>query len=378
MLINLKVNNIALIDTLDINFKNGLTVLTGETGAGKSIIIDAINFVLGERADKSLIRTGQNFAKVDAVFYLYQTDATASVFDELGLEFDNTIILSRTMSVEGRNECRVNGQIVTVGMLKQISSTLMDIHGQQEHQTVMSAKNHITILDLYAGTKIHTYKKSISELLTQLSELNNQIKQLGGNNDDRQNRLDYLSYQIQQLEKSNLKSGEEQELAEKLKVLNSTEKIKSALNECVQLLQGNAFNISNSLNQCERQVLSISNFKNEYEQIRAELAGELNLMQTSYRDENGYIVTETKQENGEDGFSLENILSDTETEDVMLERISLQQAIESLPEREALVIRMRYYHGLTQQRIAKVLNVSQVQVSRIEKKALLQLKTYMR
>ncbi len=268
MLVNLKINNIALIEKLNIDFNSGLTVLTGETGAGKSIIIDAINFVLGERADKNLIRTGQTFAKVDAVFCFESNfEKIKNVFENLGIEFENTIILSRTMSFEGKNECRVNGQLVTVGMLKQISNTLIDIHGQQEHQVIMNPKNYIEILDTYIGSDLLKLKSSLSSLLSSLKDINNKISSLGGSDADREAKMEYLQFQFNELKKANLSCGEEEKLAEQLKILNSAEKIKTSITDCIMFLDTNSVNANYCLNISQQKLNSISAYKPEYENI---------------------------------------------------------------------------------------------------------------
>ena len=268
MLVNLKINNIALIEKLNIDFKSGLTVLTGETGAGKSIIIDAINFVLGERADKTLIRTGQTFAKVDAVFCFENNyNNIKKVFEELGLDFETTIVLSRTMSFEGKNQCRVNGQIVTVGMLKQISTTLIDIHGQQEHQVIMNSKNHLSILDSFTGSNLNNLKSSLNISLSTLKSINKEITSLGGNESEREAKIDYLQFQFNELKKANLTCGEEEQLAEQLRILNSAEKIKSSLSECVSALDMNPVNALNCLNMCEHKLSTISSYKSQYQTL---------------------------------------------------------------------------------------------------------------
>ena len=271
MLLNLKIKNIALIEEVNIDFQKGLTVLTGETGAGKSIIIDALNFVLGERADKSLIRSGQPNAKVDAIFYLDNEEHIRSIFETLGIEFEQPIILSRTMSVSQVSECRVNGQIVTLSMLKQISNALVDIHGQQEHQVILNVKNHLNILDSYCGEKISLYKDNIKKYIEELKLINNEIASLGGNSEERKFRQEYISYQLQELKSANLKIGEEQELTDKLKILNNVEKIKVALNDCLVDLDGSSISVLNLLNKCNQNLESVSNFDSRYKNIQTRL-----------------------------------------------------------------------------------------------------------
>jgi len=141
MLQKLKIKNIALIDECVIDFEKRLNTLTGETGAGKSIIIDSLNFVLGARGDKSLIKSGTEFSKVDAIFYT-EDESIMQLMEDVGIDKDNTIIISRTMSLNGKNECRVNGEIVPLSTIKKITSKLVDVFGQNDQQFLLDTKSH--------------------------------------------------------------------------------------------------------------------------------------------------------------------------------------------------------------------------------------------
>ena len=140
MLSLLTVKNIALIDSLELNLKSGLNILSGETGAGKSIIIDSLNFVLGERADRSLIRYGADTASVEAVFEDYENPQIMSYLEDVGIEAEDVLILRRKMTVDGKNECRINGRVTTLGTLKGLTELLVDIHGQHEHQSLQKKR----------------------------------------------------------------------------------------------------------------------------------------------------------------------------------------------------------------------------------------------
>ena len=150
MIKRLELKNIALIDDLTINLSNGFNVLTGETGAGKSLIIDSIALLLGEKADKSLISYGEKFASVEAVFETNSPEVLSKL-EEFGLERENTVIIYRKLSIDGKNECRVNGKSFTLSMLKSITSPLMDLHGQFQHQELLKASCQLSTLDAFGG-----------------------------------------------------------------------------------------------------------------------------------------------------------------------------------------------------------------------------------
>ena len=156
MLRSLKINNIALIDECHIQFDSGFNVLTGETGAGKSIIIDSINFVLGSRSDKSLIKHGKETARVEAVFDI--DEDTRPIFEEMGLEWESVLIITRVFSINGKSECRINGNIATLGMLKKITSHIVDVFGQNDHAILLDENAHLDMLDQFASPDLNKKK----------------------------------------------------------------------------------------------------------------------------------------------------------------------------------------------------------------------------
>jgi len=225
MLICLNITNIALIEKLNIEWDNKMTVLTGETGAGKSIIIDCVNLLLGARSDKTLVRYGTDKARVQGMFSA--TDEILSVLEEDGIDVDgDTILIDREISAEGRNICRINGVMTTQAVLKEIGTKLINIHGQQDNQALMMPEKHILFLDEYAKTDLTDYERLFEErkeLLRQLDNLNRDEK-------DRQDKIDLLKYQIDEIEKASLKSGEEEELTEQQAFVENSEKITLSLN----------------------------------------------------------------------------------------------------------------------------------------------------
>lgn len=239
MLQSLYLENIALIEKLGIELFPGFNVLTGETGAGKSIIIDAVNFVLGERTSRDLIRNGAARAKVEAVFNLNEGDAAFAALDALGIEYDgNELILSRELSAAGRNACRVNGTLVPVASLKSVSDTLVDIHGQHEHQALLDAENHISYLDAYCHADSLPIIEKIDAIVSRRNEL--MLKRNSGfsSQREREREMDMLRYQIEEIASANLEAGEEERLNAEKTVLLNAERIRTALETAHMALSG--------------------------------------------------------------------------------------------------------------------------------------------
>ena len=247
MLQSLSIKNVALISSLSIDFGKGFNVLLGETGAGKSIIFDALNFVLGAKIDKTLLRTGESEMRVDAVFTDLNLNATAAL-KEFGYD-DEDIAISRTYNAEGKSIIRVNGLPTSVSVLKEIGDILVNSYSQHESVDMLKTKNHLIMLDRMGGEKIKALKNDIKQLYSQLGEINKKIKALGGDDYERERKKSLLSYQIQEIEDANLQIGEDEKIGERLKLLNSAEKICQCINECEELLTENVSSCANSLQQ---------------------------------------------------------------------------------------------------------------------------------
>lgn len=240
MLRTLTINNIALISFAEIDFAKGLNILTGETGAGKSIIIDSLNFVLGERADKTLIRNGECEALVEAEFDEINLP-TQKILQEYEIDFEDGLILSRKMTEDGKNVCRINGMKVTVSALKNIASSLVDIYGQHENSVLLNSDNHIDILDNFIGENIQLAKqeyltayKNFRQIKAKLSEYNKMT--------DVDIRVEILQKQLQEINDANIVIGEEEELQKRCDMYDNAEEIVRASNNAYTLLNGDMEN----------------------------------------------------------------------------------------------------------------------------------------
>lgn len=261
MLERLSIKNIALIREQSISFTDGFNVLTGETGAGKSLIIDSLSLLLGEKADKGLISHGENSAYVEAVF-TNLSDKVKSVCTELGLDDDDTLIISRKISVDGKNECRVNGMQFTLSMLKKLSSPLMDLHGQFEHQNLLKVSSHIGILDSFGAKEIGKVKQDYQQVYEKLENVQNELKELVVNDEERERLIDLYSYQIQEIDDAGFYDGEEEELKEfRSQVLNQ-EKIMELLDGAVQIGKGDGYEYSGLSDSIKKMSMMVSNASN--------------------------------------------------------------------------------------------------------------------
>lgn len=240
MITNLRIKNVALIKNLELDLKEGLNILSGETGAGKSIIIDSLNFVLGERADKSLIRYGEDSAEVEAVFYVGENIVLQQIFDDLGIEFeDGTVILRRVMSVSGRNDVRVNGRFVTAQTLRQISAYLCDIHGQHEHQSLLKTSTHLDVVDNFGEHELRVEKEEFLSIYKKYSEIRKKCESLG---DDAQiaREIDMLDFAIKEIDRAELYEGIDEEITATRTKLQNTERLAGAVRGAYYLLSGDS------------------------------------------------------------------------------------------------------------------------------------------
>ena len=233
MLSLLHIENIAVIECADISFDAGFNVLTGETGAGKSIVIDAISAILGERAYRDMIRTGAEKASVRAVF---ADVPNLHWFEENGVEYDSETIIQREIFLDGKNICRVNGTLVTVSILRKLGIQLINIHGQHDSASLFDEANHLTYLDAYAENA--PLRQDYLAAFEKVIELRRQIQRMTMDEGEKLRRMETLRYQIEEISRAELESGEDTRLEERRKILQNAEKLSDGIHAAVECLYG--------------------------------------------------------------------------------------------------------------------------------------------
>ncbi|WP_125590298.1 DNA repair protein RecN [Companilactobacillus jidongensis] len=274
MLKELIINNFAIINELQIDFKSGMTALTGETGAGKSIIIDALGLLVGSRSSVDFIRTGQDSLKVQGLFEVSSSSPVFGILDKYGIgHADKSIIIKREINRKGRNVCRLNEELVNTTTLKEIGKYLVEIHGQNQQQELLDEDNHIDILDRFADDKLE-------KLLNQYHELfdNYQIKRarLRAIQKDSQNlaqRIDMLKFQTEEIDSTQIKKGEDDDLEEEKNHLANFEKISNALQESYRTLSENNIGVVDALGSARDQLDDISGYDKVYKELYDSING---------------------------------------------------------------------------------------------------------
>ncbi|MBE6919938.1 MAG: DNA repair protein RecN [Ruminococcaceae bacterium] len=269
MLSLLHIENIAVIERSEISFQPGFNVLTGETGAGKSIVIDAISAILGERAYRDMIRTGTEKASVRAVF----TDVPELPwFADNGVEYDAETVIQREIFLDGRNVCRVNGSLVNVTILRKLGIQLINIHGQHDSASLFDEENHLTLLDEFGDHSrlIHTYKEKYEAVLT----LRREISSFTMDESEKLRRMETLRYQIAEIEKAELEAGEDEALEERRRLLQSAEKIADGMNDAVENLYGgeDSDGAASMLATAERALARISKYSDSISELHEKIA----------------------------------------------------------------------------------------------------------
>ncbi|ADO77053.1 DNA repair protein RecN [Halanaerobium praevalens] len=242
MLSDLQVKNFALINKVNINFKQGLNILSGETGAGKSIIIGALDLLLGARANTDVIRSGKKSAYISAFFQPNELPIINGILTEAGIEKEeNGVLIAREIRENGRNRTLINGQLATLKIVKKISRYLIDIHGQHEHQLLLDQGSHLIILDAFIGGEIKTLKSEIRDLYQKLTKIRNELSEIEIDDSERVRELDIINFQIDEIEEAALVKGEYQKLKEEYNSLAHGEEIYNIAVELLNVLSGDDY-----------------------------------------------------------------------------------------------------------------------------------------
>ena len=262
MLKRLSIQNVALIDSAELEFSPGFNVLTGETGAGKSVILDSIDFVLGAKADKGMVRSGADACFVRAEFTA-EDPAVKEILGEFDIEAEETLVVSRKLTADGRGSLKLNGCPVTAAMLRRVTSLLVDVHGQSEHFFLLKESNQLKLLDAIGGAPVAEKKQAVRALVAARKEIAAELSRLGGDEGERARRLDILRYQIEELERASLREGEEEELSALRARYQNAEKILDSLKQAREYLSADGGGID-AARGAQRAAIGISAFDERY------------------------------------------------------------------------------------------------------------------
>lgn len=272
MLLEISIKNFAIIESISLNFEQGMTVLTGETGAGKSIIIDAMNMMLGARATTEVIRHGAPKAEIEGLFSIESNRALEEIFDEQGLELSDEIIIRREILQNGRSISRVNGQMVNLSVLRTIGQQLVDIHGQHDQEELMRPHRHIQMLDEFGDTSFFELKEAYQMSFDNYRHMRKQVLDIKKNQQEHKARIEMLEFQMAEIEAANLKAGEDVTLNQERDRLLNHKHIADTLTNAYSMLDNEEFsslaNVRSAMNDME----SLEEFDPEYREISSSLS----------------------------------------------------------------------------------------------------------
>lgn len=292
MINTLHIKNIGIIDDVTIDLNEGFNVLTGETGAGKTLIIESLQILSGGRFSKEMIRRGEENSFVEASFYL----------PNLNFE-DNMVVISREISLKGKNTCKINGRLVTVTELRNFMKNIIDIHGQNENQSILDLNNQINLLDEYSEKELKVFKNKYTSLYEEYIKIKAELDKNYGDDREKQRKLDLLNYQLKEIEDAKLKKGEEEILEEKIKLINSSEKISQNLQESETQINNN---IVDSMNYVIRLLEKIEQYSSKYAELVSRLKNSYYEIQEVGLDIN--LISKDNYFNEEEKFDIEERL----------------------------------------------------------------------
>ena len=338
MLENLHVKNLALIEEQEITFTRGLNILTGETGAGKSIVLGSIHLALGAKADKDSIRSGADYALVELLFSLNEIQKERIRELELPVEDDGSLLLQRKI-MPGKSICRINGETISVSQLKELSGCLMDMYGQHEHQTLLKPLSYGKMLDQYIGQKATECKETLSDQLKEYKELNQQLEEQDMDEEMRKREADLLSFEVNEIEEASLQCGEDEELEKQYHKLTHAKRIQEAVTAAYAMTgyeneesAGSAIgralrelkpaqNLDEGLDNLAGQLLEIDSLLNDFNRALAEYHDSLNFEEMDFVtvEERLNLINHLKSKYGR---TIEDILSSYEQKQERLDKLS--------------------------------------------------------
>lgn len=290
MLVNLHVKNLALIEEVDVDFDEGLVVLTGETGAGKSLVIGSVNLALGEKASKDLIRTGTDYSLVELTFKVGESVAKTLKDMDIYMENDSEVVVTRKISKD-RSVAKINGETVNLKTLKAAMSLLVDIYGQHEHQTLLYKKNHLSFLDDFAKNDIGELKSEVSDQYKSYKKILKALEEMQMDSSTQAKEVEFAKFEIKEIESANLTEGEDEELETEFKKMSNSQNTSQSLSEAYECLTAGDVNVSNALSKAIDAVNSISIEDEAIENIKKSLYDVDSLVSQTSSDINEYNKT---------------------------------------------------------------------------------------
>ncbi len=292
MIVELNINNFAIIDSLKINFTKGFNVITGETGAGKSIIVEGIGMILGSRASKDLVKSGRDKAILEALFYLENPDKINRKLDDFGIDRDgdNYLLISREIYSNGRSVSRVNGRTITLTMLNQITSTLVDVHGQHEHQSLLNINNHIKLIDSFGDEMLKNLLVQVENRYEELVEEKKRIEDLSIDALERDREIDLLKYQLEEIDNANLIDLDEEAITKEYLKMSNIKNIGYKLAEISNILDNDVYgsvSLLDGINKCIISLTDIMEFDDkikEYTKTMEDIGFELQDLSRNIRN----------------------------------------------------------------------------------------------
>ncbi|HET7627490.1 MAG TPA: DNA repair protein RecN [Bacillales bacterium] len=279
MLGELSIRHFGIIESVDLSFDKGMTVITGETGAGKSMIIDAIGLLIGGRGSAEFVRHGAEKAEIEGLFYIDNGHPCREELASLGLETDDEmIVLRREISKAGKSVCRINGKMVTLAALKQTGKKLIDIHGQHEHQDLLQSERHLSLLDNFGGTKVDETSEKYRERFESYVELRKRWKQLHENEKEAAQRIDLIRFQVEEIDEAALVPNEDEQLEEERAVLANYERVFAALKKSYESLNGEQRGLE-WVGEAMQSLSQIANVNDDYRQMHERLADHYYLLE---------------------------------------------------------------------------------------------------